>query len=159
VLPLLLQPLVENAVKHGIAPLRRGGAVRIVAAVDRGSNGGPGALRLVVEDTGTGAPGSEHDGTRGFGLGLASVEQRLALHYGGAARVSLRAAPGAGTTVEITLPLSERTPSGSGDAARGAGAPEGDDDPAAGAAEPRTARHARRGRRAPLAPLAVDRPS
>jgi signal transduction histidine kinase len=101
--PLVLQPLVENAVKHGIAPLRQGGEVLVWARVDAGAGGTP-RLSLLVRDTGAGA--TEGDVTRGraCGVGLRNVERRLACHYGDQAALAVRSAPGAGTTVEIHLP-------------------------------------------------------
>ncbi|HEX4682182.1 MAG TPA: histidine kinase [Gemmatimonadaceae bacterium] len=102
--PLLLQPLVENAVKHGIAPLRQGGAVRVHAHRDvvpgEGAEGG--YLRVIVEDTGIGAgPRASEPGT---GIGLSSIESRLRHYYGGAAAMTMRETPGGGTTVELCLP-------------------------------------------------------
>jgi two-component system LytT family sensor kinase len=93
---LLLQPLVENAVRHGIAPVRAGGRVR-VAAEKRGEE-----LRILVEDTGVGfdpaAPAAAG------GLGLRSVADRLRAHYAGAAALHIRSRVGSGTTVEIVMP-------------------------------------------------------
>ena len=53
--PLVLQPLVENAVKHGIAPERRGGEVIVTARLRRPAPGSDPQLTLVVDDTGAGA--------------------------------------------------------------------------------------------------------
>ena len=100
--PLLLQPVVENAVKHGIAPLRRGGEVRVSARLeDRESDA---TLVLVVSDSGVGASEATLRRGRADGVGLANIERRLAGHYGSAASLSLVSAPGRGTTVEIRLP-------------------------------------------------------
>jgi two-component system LytT family sensor kinase len=97
---LLLQPLVENAVKHGIAPGRAGGSVRI-AAYER-----EGLLHIVVEDSGIGFDASSRRSTPG--VGLRSVAERLRVHYGDGATFHIRSTLGEGTTVEIDLPLRTR---------------------------------------------------
>jgi LytS/YehU family sensor histidine kinase len=103
---LLLQPIVENAVKHGVAPRRDGGEVRVVARID--DEAIPAALVLTVHDSGIGA--SEQAMRRGRlgGVGLANVERRLATHYGPAAVLSIVTARNLGTTVEIRLPVDHR---------------------------------------------------
>lgn len=97
---LLLQPLVENAVKHGLAPTRAGGTLRISATdyVDR--------LKIVVEDTGLGFDPAARNRT---GVGLSSVAQRLAAHYGPNASFEIDSALGRGTRIEIVLPAERRT--------------------------------------------------
>ncbi len=91
--PLLLQPLVENAVRHGVAHLVDGGTVTLHAS-RRGES-----LRLVVTN--------EHDPThpkrRGGGLGLQNVRQRLAVSYGREAALRLDERDGL-FRVEVTLP-------------------------------------------------------
>src|SRR6185437_2133373 len=67
--PLLLQPLVENAVKHGIAPLRDGGEV-MVSASTRPAAAGSAVLTIVVHDTGAGAAQEELERRRRSGIGL-----------------------------------------------------------------------------------------
>ena len=90
--PLLLQPLVENAVQHGIAPSKGGGTVRVSARLD-GS-----WLVIEVSDDGIG-----YDGQR-LGVGLTNVRERLATRSGGLARFSIHGEPGAGTRVEVGIP-------------------------------------------------------
>jgi two-component system LytT family sensor kinase len=102
--PLVLQPLVENAVKHGIGPQRRGGDVMVRARTERRLDGGS-ALVLVVRDTGAGASPERIRRGREQGVGLANLERRLACQYGSAATIAVDSAPGTGTTVEIRLPL------------------------------------------------------
>jgi two-component system, LytTR family, sensor kinase len=93
---LLLQPLVENAVKHGIGPLSQGGRLSLSATVVHD------ILLVRITDSGAGC-----DPTRGMrrGVGLTNVEQRLAAHYGSSAALSIRSTPGAGTSVSVTLPI------------------------------------------------------
>ncbi len=83
---LLLQPLVENAVKHGIAPRASGGFVRIVARAREAR------LRLVVEDSGRRLRCRRR--RDGRGVGLRSVGDRLRAHYGADASVRITSAAG-----------------------------------------------------------------
>lgn len=95
---LLLQPLVENAVRHGLAPRAEGGTLRL-SAFRRG-----GDLLLRVGDTGRGLdPASP----RGHGLGITS--QRLDEHYGDAASLELRPGTPGGTEARILLPFHTST--------------------------------------------------
>ena len=101
--PLLLQPLVENAVKHGIAPLRDGGEV-VVSARLLPRMHGRASLTLTVRDTGAGTTPLNLEHRQRDGVGLRNVERRLACQYGAAASLTIRTAPGDGTTVTIVLP-------------------------------------------------------
>jgi hypothetical protein len=100
--PLLLQPIVENAVKHGLAPKVNGGSVQIVARVDH--TGRRPTLIVTVRDTGLGATDAELKRGRSHGVGLDNIERRLAAHYGASASLSIVTARGHGTTVEIRMP-------------------------------------------------------
>ena len=91
---LLLQPLVENAVIHGIAPLVRGGRVRISAARDADQ------LVLRVIDNGAGFKRPVR-----YGVGVSNVQQRLEQLYGNEQTFSIGADSPTGTHVEIRLPL------------------------------------------------------
>ncbi len=93
---LLLQPLVENAIRHGLEPQVDGGRL-VVSARQEGSD-----LVLEVLDTGAGPDASA---TPGSGFGLAQVRERLATLYGSAGRVSLEAAQPRGTRVSVRLPV------------------------------------------------------
>lgn len=77
--PLMLQMLVENAIKHGAASMRQGGAVH-VSISEQGSN-----LRLAVVNDKPAAPSASVEAA-GLGLAVRNIEQRLHLLYGGAAR-------------------------------------------------------------------------
>lgn len=96
--PLLLQPLVENSIKHGLEPKVDGGRIVVSAARDEAS------LVLRVRDTGVGLGAAPGDGTR---FGLVQVRERLHTLYGAAASLRLEAAADAdgGTIVTLTLPL------------------------------------------------------
>jgi two-component system sensor histidine kinase AlgZ len=99
--PLLLQPLAENAVLHGVAGRAGGGRVR-VAAVRRED----GAAQLLVEDDGPGPGASDH---RGSGTSLNDLARRLRLIYGGeASPLTTRAGEDGGFTVEVLLPAGAR---------------------------------------------------
>ena len=77
--PMLLQPLVENAIKHGLEPKIDGGHVAVIASADHAE------LRIEIEDTGLGF-GASPD-TAGAGSGIANVRARLAATYGDSARL------------------------------------------------------------------------
>lgn len=105
----ILQPLVENAVKHGLYPKEEGGLVEIAAAVTNGQ------LTVRVSDDGVGIPaeaqerifvsGYGHGG--GAGIGLTNVNERLKNIYGPSFGLSLASQPGRGTTVTVRIPLPE----------------------------------------------------
>src|SRR5262245_37107440 len=105
---LLVQPLVENAIKHGVSPSRTGGEVVIsarIAPCNGDATPGDDTLRITVRDTGLGASEASLMAGRNHGVGLSNVERRLKAHYGDQASFSIRSAPGAGTTVELSLPI------------------------------------------------------
>jgi two-component system LytT family sensor kinase len=106
--PLVLQPLVENAVKHGIAQKERGGQVVIRARIER-TESDERQLALTVEDTGAGASAQALERGRASGVGLRNVERRLECLYGAAGSLSILTAPDAGTVVEIRLPVTVKT--------------------------------------------------
>jgi two-component system, LytTR family, sensor kinase len=93
--PLILQPLVENAVRHGIAPMPRGGTVTVSARVAEGE------LRLAVIDDGA---GSLAGGAEGTGTGLSNTRQRIAQIYGDRAVMRMEHPADGGTIVTIRLP-------------------------------------------------------
>jgi len=91
--PMLIQPLVENAIKHGLEPKVEGGKILI-----RGEKK-EGILRLEVVDTGLG-----FNKDRGLGTGLANIKERLNSTYGNCARLVLEANQPCGVkaTIEVT---------------------------------------------------------
>lgn len=91
---LLLQPLVENAVSHGIEPKVGGGELRIAAAEENGR------LRLLVSDTGAGLG----EGAAGSGFGLENVRQRLRALFGEAASLDVRENAAGGVVASIEVP-------------------------------------------------------
>jgi signal transduction histidine kinase len=91
--PMLLQPVVENAIRHGLEPKVDGGLVALRAS------GAEGRVRIEISDTGMGFAPT----TRG-GLGLTNLRDRLRLVYAGRALLSVAEAPGGGTRVLIELP-------------------------------------------------------
>jgi len=106
--PLLLQPLVENCVKHGLEPAIAGGRIEIKATRE-GED-----LLLSVRDTGVGLAAGSSPPTgadpAGGQFGLAQVRERLGTLYGAQASLSLASAPDAdgGTLVVVRLPLKVR---------------------------------------------------
>ncbi len=95
--PMLLQPLVENAIKHGLEPAIDGGEIRVSATIEKAQ------LVLVVEDSGLGAASDVHDG-----YGLAQGRARLAVLYGPRATLAVTAVAPHGFRVQIGIPLKEQ---------------------------------------------------
>ena len=95
--PMMLLSLVENAIKHGLNPLRKGGSIRIVAASDDAT------LRVTVADTGAGPSTAAYDG--GDGVGLSNIRSRLAALYRGRARLTVRGNAPHGVVANIDVPL------------------------------------------------------
>jgi LytS/YehU family sensor histidine kinase len=93
---LTLQPLIENAIRHGIAPRARGGTIRLAVRL------GPGGLEIVVEDDGVGAEETPADGA---GVGLSTVRRRIESRYDGDGSFQITTRPGAGFRVEVRLPM------------------------------------------------------
>ena len=92
--PMMLSTLVENSIKHGLAPLRGGGRVTIAAGADGDT------LRVRVVDTGCGLSESA-----GSGVGLANIQTRLAALYGAEGALSLEPNEQGGVTAILELPL------------------------------------------------------
>ena len=104
---LVMQPLVENAIRHGTSRRASGGRITI-SARRRGES-----LVVEVSDNGPAAPGAS-----GEGIGLGNTRRRLELLYGADQKLGLTHAPGRGTTAVLEIPWTTRrplTPDGSGD--------------------------------------------
>ncbi|MGG4033260.1 sensor histidine kinase [Paenibacillus cisolokensis] len=111
--PLIVQPLVENAVIHGLENLEQGGHVRISAALTE-----DGMLRIDVEDNGDGMDEARRQAVlaamedaedRGEQrIGLRNIHQRLRLTYGEAYRYDMVSEPGRGTRIRLELPARGR---------------------------------------------------
>lgn len=94
---LILQPLVENAIKHGISKRAQGGAIQVRASSSRG------VLNLSVENDGP--PLSMDWETRGAGIGISNLRMRLQIMYGGASELLLRNRDTGGVQALVFLPL------------------------------------------------------
>jgi two-component system LytT family sensor kinase len=101
----VLQPLVENAIVHGVTPL--GGQGRIAVAAHRDGD----RLRLEVRDNGAG-PGPEGVPSPGAGIGLSNTRQRLEHLYGARHRLEFSRRADSGLTVSLTIPLAWSAPVG-----------------------------------------------
>jgi two-component system LytT family sensor kinase len=95
---LILQPLVENSIKHGLSPKVGGGKITITAAMHRGR-----ALIEVVDD-GLGMDDEQLEHALGDGIGLSNVNERLRTIYGSHYALRLQSVPGQGTSVTIEIP-------------------------------------------------------
>jgi LytS/YehU family sensor histidine kinase len=91
---LLLQPLVENAIRHGLAPLSRTGKIQIASRKDAAR------LLITVSDDGCGLPPEYREG-----IGLRNTRERLKQLYGAEAELHLHGAPGQGVTATVTVPF------------------------------------------------------
>ena len=94
--PMLLQPLVENAIKHGLEPKVDGGRVTVSASREGGK------MILSVLDNGLGF--SDNADSKGTGVGLANLRERLALLYDNRATLTISDAD-PGTLIVISVPL------------------------------------------------------
>jgi signal transduction histidine kinase len=105
--PLLLQPIIENAIKHGIATRRAGGTVRIEAFLES-SDDEPHQTRLHLRviDSGAGVPPDELARQRALGVGLSNIERRLQRYFGTGGRLSIDSTLGIGTQVDLIVPVS-----------------------------------------------------
>lgn len=103
---LLLQPMVENAVFHGIDTKRNNNQIQISSWLEEDR------LSISIKDNGKGMDtdieDTSQDNRRLTGIGLRNVEQRLRLYYGDKAGFSIASKSGEGTTITLRLPVSHR---------------------------------------------------
>jgi two-component system LytT family sensor kinase len=95
---MLLQPIVENAIKHGLTPKLEGGEIRLRTRRSEGR------LAIEVEDNGTGIPEHRHPDVYGGGIGFRNVRERLQLIYGNDFHLEIDSRPGEGTRILIDIP-------------------------------------------------------
>lgn len=113
--PMVLPTLVENAIKHGLAPLPEGGHIEIRARRDAGAGGdGAGMLSIEVRDNGQGFTGSG-----GSGVGLANTRARLAAMFGHGARLELESAAPRGVVARLVVPWADAQSAPSASITRG----------------------------------------
>ena len=97
--PMMVQTLVENAIKHGLEPKPAGGKLTLKAEIVHGK------LAVTVADTGLGFGRAASSGTTaGTGVGLANIRERLQLRYGPRASLTITENPGGGTRVVLAVP-------------------------------------------------------
>ncbi|HEY9106133.1 MAG TPA: histidine kinase [Roseateles sp.] len=101
--PMMIQGLVENAIKHGLEPKAEGGSLKVKAEILHGK------LAVTVADTGL---GFGRAATSGTGVGLANIRERLQLLHGAKASVTVTENQPSGTVVTITVPYRSRNDEG-----------------------------------------------
>ncbi len=95
---MLLQPLVENCIKHGLSKKVEGGTIRLRARRAEAR------LHLMVEDDGVGIPESKLATLLEHGIGVSNVNERLKVLFGSDYRMWIDSGPGRGTRIEIEIP-------------------------------------------------------
>jgi two-component system LytT family sensor kinase len=95
---MLLQPIVENCLKHGLAPKLGGGRIELRTV------GSDGWLRIEIEDNGVGISEEKLPHVYVEGIGLSNVRERLRVLYGTGFHLDIRSQPGEGTMIRIEIP-------------------------------------------------------
>jgi len=95
---MLLQPIVENALKHGLAAKLEGGTI-VIRTVLR-----DGRLVIEIEDNGMGIPAERLAQVYQDGIGISNVQERLRVLYGGDFRMDISSREGEGTRIRIEMP-------------------------------------------------------
>jgi two-component system LytT family sensor kinase len=96
---MLLQPLVENSIKHGLSSMVEGGSIYLRSRLSDS------LLIIEVEDDGVGMAATQPRSTSGSGIGMANISERLLVLYGDTARMTIDSGEEKGTLVRIRLPL------------------------------------------------------
>jgi two-component system LytT family sensor kinase len=99
---MILQPLVENCIKHGLSPKVDGGSITLRSRVIESQ------LVIEVEDDGVGIGATQQlarDSGEGAGIGMANVAERLKVLYGDAAKMIIDGREGGGTLIRLRLPI------------------------------------------------------
>ena len=98
---ILLQPLIENSIKHGLEPRIHGGTVTVRSRIEGDR------ILIEVADDGVGMAAGPVNGLRrtGAGIGMKNVQERLEVLYGNQAKFEVVSNPGRGTVVSIELPV------------------------------------------------------
>ncbi len=108
---MLLQPLVENSIKHGLGPKIGGGTIWLSSAL-RG-----GRLQIEIEDDGVGIPADQMPDVFHRGIGLSNVHERLGVLYGNEFHLMMEPRPGGGTRIRVQLPELQDSTAEAADAA------------------------------------------
>jgi len=95
---MLLQPIIENAIKHGLAPRLEGGQIHLR------TQRRDGRLRIEIDDNGMGMPPERLAEVYGGGIGISNVHERLRLLYGDQFAMDIRSQEGTGTQIRIEIP-------------------------------------------------------
>jgi two-component system, LytTR family, sensor kinase len=95
---MLLQPIIENAIKHGLAPRLEGGEIHIRASHRDGR------LKIEISDNGMGMSRERLRAVYEGGIGISNVHERLRLLYGDQFAMNIGSEPGQGTQIRIEIP-------------------------------------------------------
>ena len=95
---MLLQPIIENSIRHGLSSKVDGGIIRVRSRLAEGR------LHITIEDNGVGIPEGKLAQLFEQGIGISNVNERLRVLFGGDYRMSVDSKPGEGTMTEIEFP-------------------------------------------------------
>src|SRR5713101_6228866 len=95
---MLIQPIVENCLKHGLAPKLEGGKIQLRTSSRAGR------LQIEIEDNGTGISNEKMPNVYVEGIGLSNVRERLRVLYGADFQLEIQSQPGEGTLIRIEIP-------------------------------------------------------